>query len=724
MTYTRDLTLKLAEQNGRPYHPTEDDFHRANEAASYYRSEKIENMKFFPFPFDYGYDIECYPNYFSLSIMHIESCRRWKFEISVSDAGEVHQGCELFEFLMVLKQQEARMVGFNNLYYDYPLVHYVICFEGHVSNADLYARSKAIIESDNIMEFTIWGNQQTIKQVDLRKIHHFDNQAKMTSLKMLEFAMRSDDIQELPYDPTIQVNRKQIDHLLEYNDFDVDRTVDFYIHSLPQIEFRDSLSKKYNKDFTNHNDTKIGKDYFVMELNKAGIQTKDGSNWIQTHRSEIVVRDIILDYVEFEHPEFNRILEFFRNAVINPYMIKGFFKGISCEVDGFQFDFGAGGIHGSKHKTVVYESDTHALIDVDVASYYPNLAIANGFYPAHLSDKFCDIYLDVYNQRKSFGKGTPENAMLKLALNGVYGDSNSIHSPFYDPQYTMSITINGQLLLCMLAEHLMKIPNFEMAQINTDGLTFLCPREYTEHVKTVCKWWEDKTRLVLEDAHYEKMAIRDVNSYLAVTKSGKVKRIGAYAYEMASENPSTRELAWHKNMSSRVIAMAAEAALVHNKPIPDFIKNHEDKFDFMLRTKVNRSSRLELRTPIFWGDTKLTEQCEVVQRITRYCITKTGGKLIKVMPYTVKELEKFRTGQFYKHKRTSVTEIQSKPKSGMWEPIHVSPDSPLRTPKERNIGINTEWYVTDCSNIKNFNRENIDYDFYISETRKLVDELL
>jgi len=715
--YKRDSILAIAGNN----HPTDEQIQRGSEAHAYHRSHNHDGYSFFPFNNDYGYDIECYPNYFSLSITHIATCKRWKFEISNSEVGVIHQGKALFEFLVVLREAKARMVGFNNMYYDYPLVHFLMEHEGLIDNAMLYARSKAIIKTHDIMEFTIWN--PSIQQVDLRKIHHFDNQAKMTSLKMLEFQMRCDDIQELPYDPNFPVTRPQIDHLLDYNDFDVDVTVDFYIESLPHIEFRAALSEKYGKDFTNHNDTKIGKDYFIMELAKHGIPVKQNGQLIQTHRKTIALNDIILPYVQFERPEFNEVLDFFRGAVMNPDNIKGFFKGVSCTVDGFKFDFGAGGIHGSKHKTIVRESATHKLIDVDVASYYPNLAIANSFYPEHLSDKFCDIYLDVYNQRKSFAKKTPENAMLKLALNGVYGDSNSIHSPFYDPQYTMSITINGQLLLCMLAEQLMKIEGFEMVQINTDGLTFLCPNEYVDHMFAVCRWWEEKTKLVLEDAHYTTMAIRDVNSYLAVTTDGYVKRIGAYAYELASENPSTRELQWHKNQSCRVVAMAAEAALVHNKPIPEFIRNHQDKFDFMLRTKVPRSSRLELRTRVMWGDDYLMDNVKEVQRITRYCVTKTGGKLVKVMPYTEKQLEQYRTGQFYEHKGHGAVEIQSKPKSGMWLPIDVPPNSPMRIPAEREIGINTNWLVTDCSKIENYNRDDLNYDFYIAEARSLVDEL-
>jgi hypothetical protein len=69
--------------------------------------------------------------------------------------------------------------------------------------------------------------------------------------------------------------------------------------------------------------------------------------------------------------------------------------------------------------------DASFLIDEDwdVESYYPSLAIANGLYPEHLGEAFVKVYADMKNDRTSFKKGTPENAMLKLALNGAYGKS-------------------------------------------------------------------------------------------------------------------------------------------------------------------------------------------------------------------------------------------------------------------------------------------------------------
>ena len=88
---------------------------------------------------------------------------------------------------------------------------------------------------------------------------------------------------------------------------------------------------------------------------------------------------------------------------------------------------------------------------------YPNIAISNRIYPEHLTDKYCDIYKDMYEQRKAQPKGSAENAMLKLALNGTYGKSNDKYSVFYDPKFTMSITVNGQLSLCLLIDKLLQI---------------------------------------------------------------------------------------------------------------------------------------------------------------------------------------------------------------------------------------------------------------------------
>jgi len=333
---------------------------------------------------------------------------------------------------------------------------------------------------------------------------------------------------------------------------------------------------------------------------------------------------------------------------------------LNVMVDGFRFDFGTGGIHGSLSSCIVAESDTHQLIDADVSSMYPNIAIANRVYPEHLTDRFCDIYKDVYEQRKSYPKASAENAMLKLALNGVYGDSNNQYSPFYDPQYTMTITINGQLSLCLLAEKLLTIEGLSLVQVNTDGVTVLCPRNMMDRYNTICEAWQQQVGLQLEYANYSKMIIRDVNNYLAFYTDGKVKRKGAYQYE---------GLGWHQDQGGLVIPMAAEANMIYGTDIKDFVQNHKDMYNFMLRTKVPRNSKLML---VMDDGTEIQQQ-----NICRYYACKDGGKLVKIMPALIEGGE------------------------------------------DRRLSIDSSWNVKTCNNIKDFGND-IDYDYYIAEAEKLV----
>ena len=496
---------------------------------------------------DYIYDIESYPNVFTLTLTKAGSSVMRQLEIS-----ERRNDFKLLQRIITkFKQRGDRMVGFNNIGYDYPVIHHLL-EAGSAATPPLrlaelaYEKTCDIIEGDYNLRFThvVWSNQWKADQLDLFKIHHFDNVARATSLKMLEFNMRLKRISDLPFPPGTILTSDQIDVLLEYNIDDVEATERFYDITLPKIKFRETLSKQYDRDFMNHNDTKIGKDFFIMELerllgNHICYDFSSGKREPrQTLRPKIELNSVIFDSIEFSRPEFNAVLDWMKAQVItetkgvfteipekalgdvaqyaNLKKVKGRVKNLNCIVDGFQFDFGTGGIHGSLNNRAIKSDDQWVIWSSDVKSMYPNIAIANRVYPEHLTEKFCDIYLDVYNQRNTFPKGTPENAMLKLALNGVYGDSNNRYSPFFDPAYTMSITINGQLLMCMLAEQLMEIEDSKLLMINTDGLEIKIKREHEDWLMSVCKKWESTTGLILEHDTYSKLYIRDCNNYVGV----------------------------------------------------------------------------------------------------------------------------------------------------------------------------------------------------------------
>jgi DNA polymerase elongation subunit (family B) len=233
----------------------------------------------------------------------------------------------------------------------------------------------------------------------------------------------------------------------------------------------------------------------------------------QTKRPTIALKDAILPWIRFDQPEFTRVLEWLKQQTITE--TNGVFTDLVAQIDGFEFVFGLGGIHGSIENEIVESDDECIIVDLDVSSYYPNLAIANGFYPAHLGQTFCEIYKNLYEQRKQYPKKSAESAMLKLALNGVYGDSNNQFSVFYDPLFTMSITLNGQLLLCVLAERMMEIDGLRILQANTDGISVYLRRDQEWLLDSVSDHWSKQTGLTLEKSKYRIMAIADVNSYIA-----------------------------------------------------------------------------------------------------------------------------------------------------------------------------------------------------------------
>lgn len=607
---------------------------------------------------DYIYDIETYPNVFTLTVQHAVLPMTWQFVVSPwrNDASSI------VEFMTTLARDGARMVGFNNIGFDYPILHLFLRTNGTATPDVLYRKAQAIIaaqESDR-WSHEVRHSDRIVDQIDLYRIHHFDNQARATSLKVIEFNLRRRRVMDLPFPVGSVLTESDVPVLLAYNEEDTATTKEFYFVTLEMIRFREELTTRYNRDFMNHNDTKIGKDYFVMALEAAGVSCHDyhpetGRTPRQTRRPVLRLTDALLPWIEFRRPEFQRIHAFLKEQTITE--TKGVFKNLTATVDGFEFVFGTGGIHGSVENRRVDSDDCHVIVDLDVSSYYPNLAIKNRFYPEHLGPMFCDVYQTLYDQRKQYPKGTAENAMLKLALNGVYGDSNNRFSVFYDPLFTMKITLNGQLLLCLLAEQLMKISSLEVIQINTDGVTVRLSREKIGDLWGACLWWEELTGLSLERTEYQRMHVLDVNNYLAVGCDGKVKRKGRFEHD----------LEWHQNHGALVVPKVAEEVLVKGAMIRESVVNWIDVMDFMMRTKVPRSSYLSM-------ETNGVEQ--QIPNVSRYYVSKDGGRLFKWMP-------------------------------------------PLENSTEwRRIGVCAGWNVTVCNDLPE-RYPPIDYDFYIREVEKL-----
>lgn len=444
------------------------------------------------------------------------------FEISVYRDDRV----ALLAWMEHWKQNQTLMIGYNNIFFDYPVLHF-IWSNPDCTVAEIYECAQERIK-DHTNFGIIWQSDRFAPQLDMLKLMHFDNQAKRTSLKALEFAMRSESVLEMPLPFDQPMTSDQIlDVLIPYNRYDVEQTKKFALYNIDAIKFRIDLSATLKGDVLNFSDSKIGSKILEQRLgDKLCYSWESGRKEPRrTPRETIPLADIIFPYVEFQNTEFNRVLAWMRTQTLSEDEVtgklrtKGVFNEIKASVGGIDFHFGTGGIHGSVAAQRIVADKEWAIIDVDVASLYPNIAIVNGLYPEHLGERFVEEYARLPAERKEWqakkGKKCSEANLMKLASNGTYGNSNNEHSIVYDPRFTMQITINGQLMLCMLAEWLLTVDTLQVLQINTDGITYRIHRSRMEHAKIVRDIWMRRTHLVLEEARYSRLFIRDCNSYIA-----------------------------------------------------------------------------------------------------------------------------------------------------------------------------------------------------------------
>jgi hypothetical protein len=369
-------------------------------------------------------------------------------------------------------------------------------------------------------------------------------------------------IQDLPYKFDEVLPTDRFDDVIKYCHNDVDATEQFFKKTKQLIELRFAQqAENPHLELFNKSDSSIGEALFLDLMSEKLQVEKKYLKKMQTHHTLIKLKDVILPYVNFITPEFNSVLEFFKEQEIET--TNDVFK-YNLKYKGLEFVYGVGGIHQSYDNKIIEGNDEYMLLDLDVKSYYPNLSIRNKFYPKHLSETFCILYEELYEKRKVIPKSNPQNTAIKLLLNSCYGKSGDKYSFLYDKFFQMCITVNGQLLLSMLIERLSLIEGVDIISSNTDGTTIRLHVSKKREVFDVWKWFEGITQLELEHVVYKKMFIRDVNNYGAIYLDGKVKLKGAFEINVEP----------HKNRSERIVQIAVKRYLVNNVPIEDTIKNH------------------------------------------------------------------------------------------------------------------------------------------------------
>lgn len=652
-------------------------------------------------PTYYIYDLETYPNIFTFGGKFYGDDKYQVYELSDRRDDKT----ALLQALGYLQSIGVEMVGFNNVGFDYPIIHELLTNPWSFTYQKAYEICQQIITSQGrgFNPVHVKHSERKLPQIDIMKYCHFDNDAKRTSLKNLQFAMRSPSVEDLPFDVGTYLTHEQKDVLIQYNIHDIQETERFFKLTENLVDMRRELLNDgvLFGDVLNYNDVKIGVEYLVTRIGRNKCYA--GGNPKGTFRTTVEFQKIILPKINYKTDVFNDVFEWFRKSAVYCSVKDAPTPTHKAKLAGVDFHFGVGGLHASADNKIFHSDDEYQIIDIDVSGMYPSVAIANRFAPEHLGESFVVAYKAVKDDRAKYAKGTAKNAMMKLAGNGAYGNFNNRYSPMFDPQCLYSVTINGQLQLLQLVEMIDLLQGTELIQGNTDGITLRIHKDSIPFFRLWCKEWEKITGLELEEVLYKRMWIRDVNNYIAEKMDGKLKLKGAYWYPENIKDYSEPVMSWHKDFSNLASIKAAVLSMTRNFPVEVAVRLMTDPFDFMLREKAKGETR------IFIGEVK---QLKTV----RYYVSVSGEKMVKKAP------PKGEPGQFKRANKLTdefFNTVMKEIGKDVWD-IRIHTKNKSKYAAENITAVQSGRLVKECNRAEKFNWNDVDWNYYIEEAKKLI----
>ena len=599
------------------------------------------------------FDIEVFQNIFHCSVKDTETNTIYKFEISerknqlrelVKFFKQVNKYITWGEYYTTTRQIESNIIfcGYNNLHYDNPIINYIIEYEDTLMNhnvfticSSIFNLSKTITTSkeDNIDAWKHWKYQIWFDTFDILTML-YSNKLRV-GLKEIQVTMQYPNVQEFVCDWTKPLSLEDFDSMIDYNINDIESTSELLNRCKDAVDLRIAIEDEYGVRVLSKDGVNIGMKILTQKyLEKTGLTWWDIEG-LRSPMDYIPLKDVILPFIKYDSPILNRVLEDMKDQIVSPGR-KGYENNFVFA--GLRYTVGVGGIHSKNDPEIIIPKEDEMLIDIDVASLYPSMLIEYGFYPKHLGPEFLEVYSQIKNERieAKHNGDKVKNETLKLALNGLSGNLQNEHNFCYSPEAVMKIRINGQLLLLMLAEKLTQV-GCRIIQANTDGLFVLLKKDNYQQVNTICRDWEQLTKLTLEEERFEAMYQYAINDYIAVTTlyPDMKKRFlsGETLIRKSTKKPYTcieeiqedfiktkgmfiTKVLLGKGLSAKIIPEAIIKYFVDGIPVEQTIKECKDIKKFLMSEKTGKQWHVEYMN-------------EEQQRTNRFYASTNGGYLWK-----------------------------------------------------------------------------------------------
>ena len=551
------------------------------------------------------FDIEVLKNVFTCTCKNTDTKQITVFEISPRRVD--------IQGLVTFFYEDYYFVGYNNIHYDNPILNYIIMlyrehyfdrYSTRELTESVFRMSQLVIDKNS--DFDLWKEYKYARNflsIDLLTMLY--SKALRVSLKEMQVTMQYKNVEEFVVDWHQDLPEKDIDRLISYNINDVESTEELLYRCKDLLELRIETEKDFGLPCLSLDRVNLGDRLLQLKvMEKTGLNKRQLEN-MKSPANYVDLEKVIFPWIKFESPILQKKLTDMKNQHNVSPGRKGYIN--TFMFGEMKVTIGVGGIHGDNGTCIIKPNEDELLLDSDVNSLYPSLMRMYHLYPPKLKDVLGQIFPQIIDDRLEFKRTGQKNKneTYKYMLNGVSGKMQDETSWLFSPFTVMQVRINGQLLLLMLAERLLKL-GCKLYQINTDGILYKLKKSKYEELQQVLKEWEKLTMLTLETEEFTQFYQLAINDYFGVEPNNKIKKKGFFLTDI--------ELG--KGLTPKIIPEAIINYFVHNIPVEDTIKSCKDICKFLQAEKTGKQWTVEYNE-------------QIQQRINRFYVSNSGYYLWK-----------------------------------------------------------------------------------------------